>query len=385
MKINIIIVIVVWVLVVGLIVGLLIASKLRKKKNNFREDSYKDASSRATERKPRPTKAVKPVEETPVVPEKKIEPEQVVEDDDVEDNFTEEEEPERVVQVVNGRKVFVQFNYSFKAKLILASEEVQKQYVSLVNYARSYGVKTSISWKQERIYLGRNTYAMLLFKGKKLCVAYALNPKDYEESKYHIIDLSEVKRFEKTQTLIKITSERKQKYSYELLDIVFGQNQLVKKEIEPIAIDIPKMTKDELIEEKLIKVYTSDEVTEGTIVEKVNVADVIKKNVTINEAKQLLTDDSALEYVQVEEGTTKTTYKKKDIINIDTLSKEFSEDELVNLETLKEKKLISAKVDYIKVLARGVLDKPLIVEAQDFSIDAIKMIVVTGGEVRKVN
>ncbi|MDE6408343.1 MAG: uL15 family ribosomal protein [Anaeroplasmataceae bacterium] len=45
---------------------------------------------------------------------------------------------------------------------------------------------------------------------------------------------------------------------------------------------------------------------------------------------------------------------------------------------------MSSKVDYIKVLARGVLDKPLIIEAQDYSIDAIKMIVLTGGEVRKV-
>ena len=145
------------------------------------------------------------------------------------------------------------------------------------------------------------------------------------------------------------------------------------------------MTKDELIEEKLIKVYTSEEITENTVVEKVNVADIIKKNVTINEAKELITDDSALEYLQIEEGTKKKSYSKKDIINIDTLSKAFEADDLVNLETLKEKKLISSKVDSIKVLARGVLDKPLIVEAQDFSIDAIKMIVVTGGEVRKVN
>ncbi|MDE5856436.1 MAG: uL15 family ribosomal protein, partial [Anaeroplasmataceae bacterium] len=168
------------------------------------------------------------------------------------------------------------------------------------------------------------------------------------------------------------------------LNTIFTRNELTSKEMEPERIDIPRKTKDELIEENLIKVYTSDEVTEGTVVEQANVGDIIRKNVTITEAKQLITDDSAMEYVQVEENSSEKTYSKKDIINIDVLSKNFNSDDLVNLETLKEKKLISAKVDYIKVLARGVLDKPLIIEAQDYSIDAIKMIVLTGGEVRKV-
>lgn len=331
-------------------------------------------------------KEVKPVEEPkPVELPKEEIVEDIVEDDDKEEDFQKEEEPEKVVQVVNGRKVFVQYNYSFKAKLILSTPEVQKQYRDLIHYVRQYGVKTSLSWKQERIYLGRNTYAMLVFKGKKLCVAYALDPKEYEETKYRLIDLSEVKRFVKTPALIKLSSERKQKYSYELLDILFAKNNLEKKEVEEIAIDIPTRTKDELIEDNLIKVYTSDEVTEGAVLEQANVGDIIRKNVTITEAKQLITDDSALEYVQVETNTKKKTYSKKDIINLDTLSKSFAADELVNLETLKEKKLIAPKVDYIKVLARGVLDKPLIVEAQDYSIDAIKMIVITGGEVRKVN
>ena len=61
-----------------------------------------------------------------------------------------------------------------------------------------------------------------------------------------------------------------------------------------------------------------------------------------------------------------------------------SVNEIVNIETLKEKQLIPASVGYIKVLARGSLSKPLIVEAQDFSLEAIKMIALTGGKVKKV-
>ena len=99
----------------------------------------------------------------------------------------------------------------------------------------------------------------------------------------------------------------------------------------------------------------------------------------------MISTDQVMEYVEVETNQSKVSHFKKDIINIDTLAQNFGPDELVNLEALKEKKLISSKVDHIKVLARGILDKPLIIEAQDFSIDAIKMIVLTGGQVRKVN
>lgn len=300
------------------------------------------------------------------------------------EDYKSEEESEKIVNVVNGRRVFVQYSYSFMAKLILATDEVKQQYRAIINYAKSYNIKTSISWKQVRIYFGRNTYAIVLFKGKKLCVAYSLDPKLYIEGKYRVLDLSEIKRFAKTPALIKLTSQRKERYAQELLDIVFKNNNVNFINESNENIDIPVKTKDELIEEGLIKVYTSDEIDENSIIEKANIGDLIKNNISVYEAKELISDDSALEYVEVVTNKEAKTYHKKDIINLDVLSRSFNKDELVNLEELKKRKLIPPKTDYIKVLARGILDKPLIIEANDYSIDAVKMIVLTGGEVRKV-
>jgi Ribosomal protein L15 len=359
----------------------------RFKSKSLQKPKHEEVAPKVKGPRSLPTKPKKSVEEKPISNLEFVKEEDVTETiiEEEHDDFNEEEETEKVVQVVNGRRIFVQFNYSFKAKLILASPEVQEQYRTLVNFVHSYGAKTSLSWKQERIYLGRNTFALLLFKGKKLCVAYALDPKEYEGSKYHLIDLSEVKRFEKTQALLKLTSDRKFKYAQELLDLILTNNELTKKDMEPLALDLPKLTKDELIEEKLIKVYSSDEITEGAVLQQAKVTDIIRKNVNVTEANHLISTDQVMEYVEVETNQSKVSHFKKDIINIDTLAQNFGPDELVNLEALKEKKLISSKVDHIKVLARGILDKPLIIEAQDFSIDAIKMIVLTGGQVRKVN
>ena len=72
---------------------------------------------------------------------------------------------------------------------------------------------------------------------------------------------------------------------------------------------------------------------------------------------------------------------KKAIINLDVISRSFEANDVVTVNTLKEKHLIAKNVYFVKVLARGVIDKPLVIKAQDFSIDAAKMIQLTGGKV----
>ena len=68
-------------------------------------------------------------------------------------------------------------------------------------------------------------------------------------------------------------------------------------------------------------------------------------------------------------------------INIDIISRNFKAGDIVTVNTLKDKKLIDKNICFVKVLARGVIDKPLVVKAQDFSLDAVKMIQLTGGKV----
>jgi predicted transcriptional regulator len=107
-----------------------------------------------------------------------------------------------------------------------------------------------------------------------------------------------------------------------------------------------------------------------------------RKEVTAKEVNTLLPDVVAKAMVQNE--STGKKYYHKDIINVDTLSANFESGATVNLESLKQKGLIANNVDAVKVLARGTLTKKLTVELQDFSIEAVKMILLTGGEARKV-
>ena len=72
---------------------------------------------------------------------------------------------------------------------------------------------------------------------------------------------------------------------------------------------------------------------------------------------------------------------KRTFVNLDTISANYKEGETVDLASLKARGLIDKKAAAFKVLARGTLDKSLTVEASDFSLSAVKMIVLTGGRV----
>ncbi|MBE6554856.1 MAG: hypothetical protein E7663_01285 [Ruminococcaceae bacterium] len=73
--------------------------------------------------------------------------------------------------------------------------------------------------------------------------------------------------------------------------------------------------------------------------------------------------------------------KGKAVVNIDTLAAHFSADSLITVEEMKAKGLVPKGVLKVKVLGRGVLTKPLRVEADEFSLLAVKMILLTGGRV----
>ncbi|MBQ8409087.1 MAG: uL15 family ribosomal protein [Clostridia bacterium] len=103
-------------------------------------------------------------------------------------------------------------------------------------------------------------------------------------------------------------------------------------------------------------------------------------SVTVEQANNLISDEDAFhcEETNIVNSEVYTGWRKASV-NIDVISAAFSEGEVVTLNTLKEKKLISQKVGHVKILGRGCLDKPLTVIAQNFSASAIKMIALTGG------
>ncbi|MDD4082877.1 MAG: 50S ribosomal protein L15 [Sphaerochaetaceae bacterium] len=82
-------------------------------------------------------------------------------------------------------------------------------------------------------------------------------------------------------------------------------------------------------------------------------------------------------------GFTNGPFKKEfAVVSLSTLSEKFEEGQIVNLASLKEKKIVKGKDVQVKVLANGELKKKLVVEGLKVSAPAAEIIKAAGGEVR---
>ena len=107
-------------------------------------------------------------------------------------------------------------------------------------------------------------------------------------------------------------------------------------------------------------------------------------SVDAEHADKLITDAMAKSLIKDADEAVKTVGKRKCVVNVDTLSAGFSAGDVVDVNRLKAENLIPYDTAYIKILARGVIDKPLRVYANGFSLAAVKMLALTGGEAVRV-
>ena len=298
------------------------------------------------------------------------------EDDENEDEDETEIAPQRqVARTANGhvRYIIIKYNKSFTAKLIQSSDINKEYYSQLKNELLSYsGIKARTSWKYETFYAGRQTFARLSVRGKKLCLFLSLDPKNYVDTKYVIDDKSNVLAYEKTPLLYRIKNDRRLKYSKELIATAMQGREKTEefKEVNYSA-RLPYEEIEPLIERKLVKVLTEEDAQSG---------DVFKPRdfVQAAEVNELLQDDIAQALIEVSDEVSDRT--KCEIINVDILSRYFENDERVTLEEIKKRvPKFPKNATYIKVLARGALDKRLTIVADAYSIEAAKMILLTGG------
>jgi len=77
--------------------------------------------------------------------------------------------------------------------------------------------------------------------------------------------------------------------------------------------------------------------------------------------------------------------KRYTVINVGALEEHFEPGELVTVDRLLERRLISKVRDGVKVLGDGELTKPLTVQAHKFSRSAVQKIQAAGGSVQELS
>ena len=152
-------------------------------------------------------------------------------------------------------KIVYRYKKSFQAKLAQSLGNVQDYYSELKNALLSFkGVKNRLSWNYEAFNRGRVHVAKMDAKSKTLYLYLALDPTQFEETKYSVKDVSAKRKYASTPTLIKIKGERKFKHALELIEKLCGeQMELVKVEGDSTDYRVERMTMDEMVDAGLMK------------------------------------------------------------------------------------------------------------------------------------
>ena len=173
------------------------------------------------------------------------------------------------------------------------------------------------------------------------------------------------------------------RYAKHLLSDLFERYGIEKGEAEHTEFGLPYRTTEQLVSEGLVKVLSSEALSEGAETEQADIAMLIRERITLSEAQTALTDEAAAAMIEEEtppeesaeesptqpageappeeetaapavvqperrapkrrEEPASDTRGRRGIVNVDSLSRAFAVRDTVTLRALKEKKIISPK------------------------------------------
>ena len=99
---------------------------------------------------------------------------------------------------------------------------------------------------------------------------------------------------------MKLSSPRKVRYAKHLLSDLFERYGIEKGEAEHTEFGLPYRTTEQLVSEGLVKVLSSEALSEGAETEQADIAMLIRERITLSEAQTALTDEAAAAMIEEE-------------------------------------------------------------------------------------
>lgn len=276
----------------------------------------------------------------------------------------------------------LRYRYSAQARLIQADAQTQRRFGALRDALLGYrGVKMRMSWEYARFYVGHQTLALAFVRGKSVVACFALDPAQAEDSKYRPTDVSEQGKYALTPLMLKIRSDGALRYACKLADMLAQRHGLESQPYAARPYLLAYESKQELLRRGLVKCILTGRI--GGCKQTLDLGKLLRPRIDRAQADKAL-DDTLAQLLTERETDASGADGRTGAVYLDTLSQAFAAHETVDVQALVRKKLLPEDVTRIRVLGRGVVDKPLVVKAGEFSPEAVKMLVLTGGSAVKL-
>lgn len=279
------------------------------------------------------------------------------------------------MQKVDFFERVAKYDYGMTAKLVLGEEDTKLFYAEVENLLRQYTkVSKRDGWKHETFNYKRECIVKMTVRGKTLSVFTADSATEYEDSAKLAETIHTKNTYKRFPYCHKINNKYRLKLVLRLINNMLAKRGAVKSDVEPV--DYSKLLRtrsvEQLVVEGLVKHVKQHEFKTVEAVKSSEVNELLDDVVAKEEVVELVTRRK------------KNDKPKLEIVNIDTISKYFDNGETVTLEEVKNRvPFFNKRATELKVLARGELDKKLTFVAEEYSMEAIKMILLVGGTVVK--
>ena len=297
-------------------------------------------------------------------------------------------EEKEVITINDGDNVIrIRIVKSFSAKLIQGNELIQEGYNVLKNHILGYTKASSrMSFPYDSVNCGKQQLIKFVIRGKFLFMYCALQPNEVTES-WHS-EVTKYKRYQTVPVYIKIKGNTTIEVAKRMINQTCKKYGLKFTEAQSVDYKMPYEPNAPLIDRKLIKIYSDTTLDNSMLIKakygtsfSVVSATEVGNMMSDNDASEIVKNSVELKENSSENKNCVVKSGKKGIVNIDTLSKTFENGDVIDLQILIDKNILQSNVTYLKILARGSLDKRFTVKANSFSLDAVKMITLLGGKV----
>ena len=306
--------------------------------------------------------------------EEEVEEEPEEEDDapEVEEKEEDEEEEEEsdpdAPKLITAADTIKRRTSTMRGRLRYGSDVNKAIYEELVNHLLQYkNVTRSLTNRADNFKSKGSLLAKITLTGKTLKLYLPLDAELYDYDKYHQL-ITEKNGYEEVPFTIKVKSNRGLKYAKELIDEAMAQKGVERKK----KAGEKKSFKELILLQK------------GSLLIKAKKTDKLRSRVDSQDANAKLTDSEAQELVRIKYVPVSDEVKKTAFVGLDKIEELYNDCDMVNIKTLRKRGLVKEEHNRVKIIGGGTLTKSLKVYAEEYSLTAIKMIVLLGGKVVKL-
>ncbi|MBQ3254010.1 MAG: hypothetical protein IJA65_05575, partial [Acholeplasmatales bacterium] len=296
-----------------------------------------------------------------------------IDDEEVEDEEIDDEEIEEVYEEVKKEAGVIVNDFTlvdeegkpkkikrkFNSKMMFAPYETKEYYNEIKNYLMMYRAKGRYSSRCET-FRYKGLVAKVALGGKSIKVFLALDTDFVNQyPKYHLKDVSDKKQYVDVPVMIKVRSQRGLKYFKELVDIMMATRLVKPKRNYQPTNYLPLLIPN----------------GEAILATLGMSTDYLHPTMNVRGIPDEMPND-LIDYIPMIPADPLEEEEVEASIYLDTLCNHFDDGAEITLDILKSLHIVN-KGNVLRIRARGTLDRKLVIYAEKFDEDALKMLMCT--------